>query len=125
MRKLKTVHLSVLAFILLAIMPFFTGCMHVDQLQNKEEVYRESSPDNAYTLVVCQVGDPGWPYGPVKAEVRVQSAKGKTVDKESVLVYTDGTRLTKHHIEEVDWSEKTLTIDFWAESHTSCVLEWN
>ena len=110
MRKLKTVHLSVLAFILLAIMPFFTGCMHVDQLQNKEEVYRESSPDNAYTLVVCQVGDPGWPYGPVKAKVRVQSAKGKTVDKESVLVYTDGTRLTKHHIEEVDWSERLL---FW------------
>ncbi|MBQ8433034.1 MAG: hypothetical protein IJX28_09145 [Clostridia bacterium] len=124
MKKLKIVLLSLLATILAAILFFVAVFIYTDQFK-KEEIYRGTDPDSEYVFVLYQVGAPGWPFGPVKAEVRVLNAMGNTVDKESVLVYTDGARLTESYIGEINWGEKTLEIDFLGENRTSCVLEWN
>ena len=89
------------------------------------DIRKEFIPGKGNVFVLYQVGAPEWPFGPVKAEVRVLDSKGKTLDKESVLVYTDGACLTYHYISAVHWEEDSFEIDFSGEKTTSCRLEWN
>ena len=94
----------------------FTGVLAVvslfiyEEQFRKEEVYRESSPDGRYTVVLSQVGSPGWPFGPVKAEIKVLDSDGKTVDRKSVVVHTDGGQLSIYNIETIDWCDDVLKV---------------
>ena len=135
MKKTKivliSVSVSILAVILAVVIAatlfvgaFIAGLIYEEHFK-KVEIYREPSPSNEYVFVLYQVGAPEWPFGPVKAEVRVLDSKGKTLDKESVLVYTDGACLTYHYISTVLWEEDSFEIDFNGEILTSCTLEWN
>lgn len=136
MKKWHKNLLSVIAIILVAAILLFVGYITLtiaffavmeitDPLFYRPEVYRGSSSDNEYVLVIKQIGSPGWPYGPVKAQIKVLNANEKKLDKETVLVYTDGTDLwPEYHVGEIRWGENTLEIDFNGEKPFTQVMEW-
>ena len=63
--------------------------------------------------------------GPVKAEIKLLNANGKTVDKKSMFIYTDGGQLHQSVIKEICWRDTTLEFEYRDESGgATCVLEF-
>ena len=92
----------------------------------KKEVYRKSSPNGEYVFVLHQVGQPGFPFGPVKAQISVQDPKGKTIDKESIWVHTDGGQLDELYIKALRWRPDMLEVVCIGEDgRSSYVLEFD
>ncbi|MBQ8859433.1 MAG: hypothetical protein IJ012_06580 [Clostridia bacterium] len=90
----------------------------------KKEVYREGSPNGEYHFILYQVGQPEWPFGPVKAEIRALNTKGKTIDKESIVIHTDGGQLHETYIDEICWGDNMIEVVCSGEDGTaSYVLE--
>lgn len=80
--------------------------IYADQFQ-KTKIYSESCPNNEYTFILYQVGSPAWPFGPVKAQIKVINSNGKTVDNK-----VDGKILTElrwHVIAYLNTLETVLT----------------
>ena len=98
---------------------FFAALFIYEDQFAKKEVYRESSPDNDFVFVLYQVGQPGWPFGPVKAQIKVLNFKGKTIDKESIVIHTDGAQLSRSYIEELRWYDTMLEVECTGEDGTA------
>ncbi len=69
------------------------------------------SPDGEYLLALEQIGEPGFPFGPVKARVSLQKS-GRVTEKHNTKVADDGASLGKHH-----W---TVT---WFDGYVEIVLD--
>ena len=122
LKIVKITFLVLLALIVIAISTF----VYFERF-HKTEIYRENSPDGLHTFVLCQVGSPGWPFGPVKAEIRVLNAKGRTVDKETFVVNNDGKQLCVWNILTVRWNESKLEIELIGDDDskpTTYVFDW-
>lgn len=123
MKIYKRILISIVLLVSISIILFVSLFIYEDQFA-KSEVYRESSPNGDFIFVLYQVGQPGWPFGPVKAEIRVLNAKGKTIDKESIVIHTDGAQLNEVYIDEICWSENMIEVVCSGEDGTaSYVLE--
>ena len=109
MKVFKRVLISIVLLISILIILFVSLFIYEDQFARKE-VYRQSSPNGEFVFVLYQVGQPGWPYGPVKAQIRVLNSKGKTIDKESIVVHTDGAQLNEFCIDEICWKENIIEV---------------
>ena len=52
------------------------------------------------------------------------NSKGKTIDKESIVIHTDGGQLNEFYIDEICWGEEILEVICSGEDGTaSYVLE--
>ena len=112
-----------ISLVLISIILFVSVFIYEDQFA-KREVYRESSPNGEFVLVLYQVGQPGWPFGPVKAQIKILNSEGKTIDKEAIVIHTDGAQLNEFYIDEVCWSDNTIEVVCSGEDGTaSYVLE--
>ncbi len=109
MKLFKKIILSVFILLFVAAVVFVSLFIYGDQFK-KTEVHREYSPDGAYEFVLYQVGAPGWPFGPVKAEIRVLDSEGDVLDKESIVVHTDGGSLTAYNLDELRWGDTALEV---------------
>ena len=109
MKYIKKILVAVLILLFAAVLSFVCLVIYEEQFR-KEEVYRQSSPDGAYVFVLSQVGSPGWPFGPVKAQIEVRISTGKRMDKESIVVHTDGGRLSEYNIEKIQWHDTFLEV---------------
>ena len=105
-KKVLIISVSVVLFLVLLFVAIY---IYTDQFQ-KKEVYRESSPNGEFQFVLYQVGQPGWSFGPVKAQLCVVDSNGKTVDKESIVIHTDGAQLNEVYLDEIQWGEKALSV---------------
>lgn len=123
MKLFKRIVIAVVILVLAAIILFVSAFIYADQFK-KKEVYREKSPDNAYEFVLYQVGSPSWPFGPVKAQIKVMDTAGKTVDKESIVIYNDGGPVYEGNVEEIRWYDTKLELDCSGEISATYVLEW-
>ena len=74
--------------------------------------------------MLYQVGSPSWPFGPVKAEIKVINSVGKTVDKESILIYNDGGPVHEYNVQEIRWYDTKLEFDCNGEISATYVLEF-
>ncbi len=110
MKKSTKIRLIITAVVLAVILSFAAVYAYF-HLFLKTEVYRETSPDYEHEFIFYQVGEPDWPFGPVKAQIVVVDAAGETVDRESIIVHTDGAALSEYCIREFEWSDTTLTIE--------------
>lgn len=123
MRIWKRIWISI-AFLMLILMISFVSLFIYEDQFAKREVYRESSSNGEFVFVLYQVGQPGWPFGPVKAEIRVLNEKGKTMDKESIVIHTDGAQLNEFYIDEICWGDNMVEVVCSGEDGTaSYVLE--
>ena len=109
MKIFKIILISIILLILISVVLFVSLFIYEDQFA-KREVYRESSPNGEFVFVLYQVGQPGWPFGPVKAQIRVLNVKGKTIDKESIVIHTDGAQLHEVYIDEVCWGDNIIEV---------------
>ena len=93
----------------------------------KHEIYREDSSDGEYVFVLYQVGSPKWPFGPVKAHIRVYNQSDKIIDRKEFWVNNDGTRLTEFNIKEIRWYDTEIEVDIKGyddKFSTTYVLNW-
>lgn len=124
MKIIKKILASLLILLFTAVLITAALVIYEEQFR-KEEVYRQSSPDGKYVFVLSQVGSPGWPFGPVKAQIEVRSPKGKRMDRESIVVHTDGGRLSRYNIEKIRWYDTFLEVVCRGEDGTAAyVLEF-
>ena len=123
MKKLKVVIIALIVIILVAIFSFVSLLIYAEHFE-KREIYRENSPNNEYEFILYQVGSPSWPFGPVKAQIKVVNSKGKTVDKESILIYNDGAAVYKYNVQEIRWYDTKLEFDCSGEIFATYVLEF-
>lgn len=70
----------------------------------------QSSPDGSYTVSLYQIGEPVWSFGPVRAKLVLENAKGETIDEESFQLFNDGGDVFAENIEEVTWLENCVEI---------------
>ena len=123
MKIFKRILISFLLLVLISIILFVSVFIYEDQFA-KREVYRESSPNGDFVFVLYQVGQPGWPFGPVKAQIKILNFEGKTINKEAIVIHTDGAQLDELYIDEIRWSENTIEVKCSGEDGTaSYVLE--
>lgn len=123
MKIFKRILISIILLILISVVLFVSLFIYEDQFA-KREVYRESSPNGEFVFVLYQVGQPGWPFGPVKAQIKILNSEGKTIDKEAIVIHTDGGQLNEFYIDEVCWSDNTIEVVCSGEDGTaSYVLE--
>ncbi len=123
MKIFKRILISIILLILISVVLFVSLFIYEDQFA-KREVYRESSPNGEFVFVLYQVGQPGWPFGPVKAQIKILNSEGKTIDKEAIVIHTDGAQLNEFYIDEVCWSDNTIEVVCSGEDGTaSYVLE--
>lgn len=121
MKHTKKILVSVL-ILLFAVVLITAFLLIYEEQFRKEEVYREYSPDGEYVFVLSQVGSPGWPFGPVKAQIEVRSSTGKRMDKEGIVVHTDGGQLSKYNIEEIQWNDTFLYVVCCGEDGTAAYI---
>lgn len=107
MKLLKRTVFTIVLIVIAAIFLFISFIIYQEEIR-KKEIYRETNPDGDCVFVLYQVGQPDFPFGGVKAEIRLLNANGKTVDKESFNIHTDGGQLNQFYIEEVRWSDATV-----------------
>ena len=122
MKIFKRILIAFIVIILVSIISFVAIFIYEDQFK-KREIYRENSPNSEYEFILYQVGSPSWPFGPVKAQIKVVNSKGKTVDKESILIYNDGAAVYKYNVQEIRWYDTKLEFDCSGEISATYVLE--
>ncbi len=116
MKKLKSIFLIVFLILLIVGIAIVATYVYYDQLK-KTEVFREYSPNDAFEVVVFQVGSPKWPFGPVKAQIKLYNSNGKIVVKtDAFWVDTDGAPLFDSMIEQVSWHDKVVDMTLWGEN---------
>lgn len=82
------------------------GCLLYQMNYKKTQILEETQ--GAYTLTMYQVGEPGWPFGPVNGKF-VLRKEGKKVTVYSFLVSNDGGGLTAGNA-VVKWSDDCVKI---------------
>ena len=122
MKKLRKIVIASSVIIAAAVILFISAFIYEDQFK-KIEIYREGSPDSDYEFVLYQVGAPSWPYGPVKAEIKVIDAKGKTADRESILIYNDGAPVYEDNVKGIRWYDNRIEVDCGGEKSATYELE--
>lgn len=110
MKLFKKIILATVVAILAAVVCFISIVVYHEEFK-KKEVYRQTSPDGEYTVVLYQVGQPEWPFGAVKAEIRLLNANRKTLDQESIEIHTDGGQLHGFFVEEVRWCDEAVEFE--------------
>lgn len=109
---MKKIHpLIIVLCVLLVIASLFVFAFVYAEHYAKEEICRVDSPSGEYTYVLTQIGSPGWPFGPVKAQIKVLNSKGRTVDKSTFWVNNDGGGLSATQIKDVRWNDASVEID--------------
>lgn len=101
-----TFWVAAIAAILLAAALLLAGFL----LLYPEEVFQVSSPDERYQLHFYQIGAPGFPFGPVTVRVTATDQDGKFLDSVTFKLQTDGTALSIHNLENIQWHPDRVTI---------------
>ncbi len=79
--------------ILAALAAIFSGLLVYASEYRVTEIDREASPGGQYIAVFQMIGEPKWPFGPVKGRVIIRRADGQTISKETHTIFNDGAGL--------------------------------
>ena len=120
-KPFKIVLLSIFLLIVTAVV-VFASLFFYEKYFQVQEVYRVDGPDGRSVFVLCQVGQPDWPFGPVGAQIKTLDAQGKIVDRKSIVVNTDGAQLSKYNVWELNWSEESLEVVIVGEDGTAAYV---
>lgn len=106
-KVIKRVLLLIVCGLILCGCCFCTSVVY-SEFFRAETINTQTSPDGRYTLYLQQIGSPGWPFGPVTAQVMLKEGK-KTIEKQKVEVYNDGGPVWKDQW-EIEWGENSVVI---------------
>lgn len=111
MRKAVIIVLSItVAFIIgayLLVGAFWNGTLNF-MLPNEIAAYR--SPNEEYTLVFEQLGDPAWPFGPTDVRLTLKNHNGKIIERVSTQLFNDGVSADEYNIASVSWNDDGVIV---------------
>ena len=74
------------------------------------EIATYHSPDEEYSLVFEQMGDPEWPFGPTDVRLTLKNHDGKIVERVSTQVFNDGTNASEYNVASVSWNDDSVIV---------------
>ena len=74
------------------------------------EIATYHSPDGEYSLVLEQMGDPGWPFGPTDVRLTLKNHDGKIVERVSTQVFNDGGNASEYNVASVSWNDDSVIV---------------
>lgn len=89
-KGLKIIGIVLGVLFLLAGVAF--GMLLYEMYYKKTEIGQEQSADGAYALTIMQIGEPGFPFGPVDGRFTLQK-DGETINTRTFTVNNDGVGL--------------------------------
>ena len=75
-----------------------------------KEVATYHSPNGEYTLILEQMGDPAWPFGPTDVRLTLKNSGGKMINRVSTQIHDDGSCASEHHISSVSWNDDGVVV---------------
>lgn len=74
------------------------------------EIATYNSPDEEYSLVFEQMGDPQWPFGPTDVRLTLKNHDGKIIERVSTQLSDDGANASEHNIASISWNDDALIV---------------
>ena len=105
----KRVLIIVSIMIALAIVAIPSWFLYVSKFE-RTELCRYTGPDEEYNVILYEIGDASWPFGPVKAQLKVVDQKGKKITERDFWVYNDGGNLDTKNITSVVWLDSRIEV---------------
>ena len=75
-----------------------------------KEIATYHSPDEKYSLVFEQMGEPAWPFGPTDVRLTLKNQNGKIIDRVSTQLSDDGTNASQHNIASISWNDDAVIV---------------
>lgn len=91
----------------LLIVAFWNGTFN---FMFPKEIATYNSPDGEYSLVVEQMGDPGWPFGPADVRLTLKNSNGKIIERVSTQIFDDGANAGERNIASISWNDDRLVV---------------
>lgn len=99
-------HLFIAAGVLLLL--FLFGGYKYRTCYAKTEIVRYPSGEGRYELVIYEVGEPAFPFGPGRCRLDLHK-DGKTACREEIVLYNDGKRPGEDNF-SVTWKEDFVCV---------------
>ncbi len=78
------------------------------------EIATYNSPNEKYSLVFEQMGDPAWPFGPTDVRLTLKDHDGKIIRRVSTRLFNDGVNAGEHNVASVTWGDNAVVVVFKA-----------
>lgn len=73
-----------------------------------KEIATYNSPDDGYSLVFEQMGDPRWPFGSTDVRLTLKNRNDKIIERVSAQLSNDGANAGKDNIASVFWKDDAV-----------------
>ena len=110
--------------LLLVVCTVFVSWMVYTQKYEKSELCRYLSPDGKHDVIVYEIGDAYWPFGPVRARLQMVDEDGKAVMDREFWVYNDGTGLEIKNVTSIVWLDTRVEITIRHFDHAATTTYW-
>ena len=75
-----------------------------------KEIATYNSPDETYSLVFEQMGDPAWPFGPTDVRLTLKNHNDKIIKRLSTQVHNDGGCASEWNIKSISWNNDAVVV---------------
>ena len=116
MRKVLKAILIIIAVVIALCLGFWAFLIAVFRgaFAGNTEIARYQSPDKEHVLVIEQIGDPAFPFGPTEVRATLKNQNGKKIKQVPAILYHDGACAHEDNIKSVSWGESAVVIVFTA-----------
>ena len=104
------IFLIAIALLIIAFILFIAFWNGVFNFMFPKEVATYSSPNNEYSLIFEQMGDPQWPFGPTDIRLTLKNSGGKIIKRVSTQIHDDGTHAKEYNIKSISWNDDAVVI---------------
>lgn len=95
---------------LLILSVFAAGVLIYTEFFLVKEVCAIEAVDHHYTIVLYQIGSPGWPFGSVTARLVVKNSSGWIIDQCTFELNNDGGCVYGSNLKDVLWFRDRVEI---------------
>ena len=90
------------------------GCLLVvafgNGIMRPNEIATYNSPNEEYSLIFEQMGDPAWPFGPTDVRLTLKNHDGKIIERISTQLMDDGANASEYNISSISWNNDAVIV---------------
>ena len=79
-------------------------------IMQPKEIGIYSSPNEKYSLVFEQMGDPQWPFGPTDVRLTLKNRDGEIIERVSAQISDDGANASAYNIASIFWNDDAVIV---------------
>ena len=79
-------------------------------IMRPNEIATYNSPNEEYSLVFEQMGDPAWPFGPTDVRLTLKNHDGKIIERISTQLMDDGANASEYNISSISWNNDAVIV---------------